>query len=309
MTMNDTWGFKSYDDNWKSTRMLIRNLVDIVSKGGNYLLNVGPTSLGEIPQPSIERIKEIGKWMDTNGQSIYGTTVSPFHKLSWGRCTKKVHKKGTTLYLHVFDWPTNGKLEVTGLKNEVRKAYLLADPKRAELKVSCEEDGVVVSVPGGAVDPIDSVVVLEIAGEPEIEAQMVKQQQDGDVVLKASEAEVVGGQARYEQGGGKDNIGYWSNNEDFVKWTMKVTKPGKFTVDITYANPDEGGEYEMAVGEQKLRGKVHATNNWVNFTTETIGSFQISQVGKYELTVKPKKIAGIALMNLKAVTLKPNSSE
>ncbi len=309
MTMNDTWGFKSYDDNWKSTRTLIRNLVDIVSKGGNYLLNVGPTSLGEIPQPSIARLKEIGKWMDTNGQSIYGTTASPFHKLSWGRCTKKVHKKGTTLYLHVFDWPTNGKLEVTGLKNEVRKAYLLADPKQGKLKASCEEDGVVVSVPGIVVDPIDSVVVLEIAGEPEVEAQMVRQQEDGNVVLTASEAEVVGGQVRYEQGGGKDNIGYWSNNEDFVKWTMKVTKPGKFTVDVTYANPDEGGEYEVALGEQKLPGKVHATNNWVNFTTETIGSLQISQAGKYELTVKPKKIAGGALMNLKAVTLKANSSE
>jgi hypothetical protein len=209
----------------------------------------------------------------------------------------------------VFDWPTNGKLEVTGLKNEVRKAYLLADPKQGKLKVSCEEDGVVVSVPGSVVDPIDSVVVLEIAGEPEVEAQMVRQQEDGNVVLTAREAEVVGGQARYEQGGGKDNIGYWSNNEDFVKWTMKVTKPGKFTVDVTYANPDEGGEYEVALCEQKLRGKVHATNNWVNFTTETIGSLQISQAGKYELTVKPKKIAGGGLMNLKAVTLKANSCE
>jgi len=69
MTMNNTWGFKSYDHNWKSTETLIRNLVDIASKGGNYLLNVGPTSLGEIPQPSIERLKEIGKWMKVNGSS------------------------------------------------------------------------------------------------------------------------------------------------------------------------------------------------------------------------------------------------
>ena len=74
MTLNDTWGFKSYDHNWKSTETVIRNLVDITSKGGNYLLNVGPTAEGEIPQPSIERLKEVGQWMRVNGDAIYGTS-------------------------------------------------------------------------------------------------------------------------------------------------------------------------------------------------------------------------------------------
>ncbi len=88
MTMNDTWGFKSYDQNWKSTKDLVRNLVDIASKGGNYLLNVGPTSLGEIPGPSIERLEAIGGWMKQNGEAIYATSASPFKKLAWGRCSK-----------------------------------------------------------------------------------------------------------------------------------------------------------------------------------------------------------------------------
>jgi alpha-L-fucosidase len=70
MTMNDTWGFKSYDNNWKPTQTLIRNLCDIASKGGNYLLNVGPTSEGEIPAPSVERLAEVGKWMQVNGAAI-----------------------------------------------------------------------------------------------------------------------------------------------------------------------------------------------------------------------------------------------
>ena len=129
MTMNDTWGYKSYDHNWKSTTVLIRNLVDIASKGGNYLLNVGPNSLGEIPQPSVERLREIGQWMSVNGESIHGTTCSPlrFTTLTWGRCTKKVRPNGTRLYVHVLNWPTDGQVVLPGLKNEIAKAFMLAN--------------------------------------------------------------------------------------------------------------------------------------------------------------------------------------
>lgn len=145
MTMNNTWGFKSYDHNWKSTETLLRNLVDIVSKGGNYLLNVGPTALGEIPQPSIDRLKAVGKWMDVSGDSIYGTTASPFAQLAWGRGTKKTDGNRTTLYLHVFDWPADGKLLVPGLRNRVRRARLLATGE--SLKAKVVPDGVLVDLP------------------------------------------------------------------------------------------------------------------------------------------------------------------
>ena len=117
MTMNTSWGYKWYDENWKSTETLVQYLTDIASKGGNFLLNVGPTAEGEIPQPSIERLKAIGQWMKVNSESIYGTTASPFFKLTWGRCTTKEHKDGTSLFLHVFDWPKDGQLAVPGLKN------------------------------------------------------------------------------------------------------------------------------------------------------------------------------------------------
>jgi len=159
MTMNNTWGYKSYDNNWKSREDLIHKLVDIASKGGNFLLNVGPTAEGLIPRPSVERLAAIGEWMKVNAESIYGTTASPLGEVPWGRCTAKPGK----LYLHVFDWPANGKLEVSGLKNKVKKAYLLADKKRARLLVTREDkDKIIVTVPAKAADPISTVVVLEI---------------------------------------------------------------------------------------------------------------------------------------------------
>ena len=89
MTMNTTWGYSEHDHKWKSTETLIRNLIDIASKGGNYLLNIGPKGDGSVPQESVDSMKAIGAWMKVNGDAIYGTTASPFEKLDWGRCTRK----------------------------------------------------------------------------------------------------------------------------------------------------------------------------------------------------------------------------
>ncbi len=166
MTMNSTWGYKSFDNKWKSTQTLVRNLIDIASKGGNYLLNVGPTSEGLIPEPSVERLKEIGKWMDVNGEAIYGTTASPFSQLGWGRCTKKEVSGGTILYLHVFDWPQNGKLLVPGLLNTITAASLLANGRK--LTATSTADGLTIDLPKDPPDPISSTVVVKIRGTLDI---------------------------------------------------------------------------------------------------------------------------------------------
>lgn len=162
MTMNTTWGYSEHDHAWKSDETLIRNLVDIASKGGNYLLNIGPRGDGSVPVESVKSMRAIGAWMRVNGDSIYGTTASPFEKLAWGRATKKLTRGGATLYLHVFDWPADGRLLVPGLKNEVESATLLAGGKK--LTAATVADGVVVTVPSAAPDKISSTVVLKVKG-------------------------------------------------------------------------------------------------------------------------------------------------
>ena len=156
MTMNDTWGYKSYDDKWKSTETLIRTLADVASKGGNFLLNVGPMPEGLIPPVSEERLQEMGKWMTVNGESIHGTTASVIGRPDWGRCTVK----GNKLYLHVFNWPADGTLEVPLANAQVEKAYLLADKKRTSLPVAADAEKATVSLAAPAPDAINSVVVL-----------------------------------------------------------------------------------------------------------------------------------------------------
>ncbi len=168
MTMNNTWGYKSYDNNWKSTQTLIHNLIDIASKGGNYLLNVGPTSLGEIPEASVVRLKEIGAWLKVNGEAIYGTQASPFKNIDWGRCTQKQEGNISKLYLHVFDIPQDGILKLTGLQNEIVKVYALADPDQVPVETS--NNDAVCSMDISQVEPsaYATVMVMEIKGKPRV---------------------------------------------------------------------------------------------------------------------------------------------
>lgn len=165
MTMNNHWGYNRNDLNYKSTKTLIRNLVDIVSKGGNYLLNVGPKADGTFPHESIDRLHEIGEWMDLYGESIYGTSANVFEHLDFGRCTVKQQGAGTTLYLHIFDWPSDGVLRVPGLGSEVISARLLGESP-IELRAYGENGTVNVLLPPDMPNDLCSVAALEIEGEP-----------------------------------------------------------------------------------------------------------------------------------------------
>jgi alpha-L-fucosidase len=162
MTMNDTWGFKKNDHNWKSTATIVRMLIDCASKGGNLLLNVGPTPEGQIPAASVERLAEVGKWMKANSDAIYGTTASPFKQLSFGKCTQKPGK----LFLHVLNWPGEGML-VVPIRNSVKRAYMLSEASQA-LETKASERGLEITLPRSAPDPIASVLTLEIDGGPQV---------------------------------------------------------------------------------------------------------------------------------------------
>jgi alpha-L-fucosidase len=166
MTMNNNWGFNRHDDHWKSSEDLVRKLIDIASKGGNFLLNVGPTAEGVFPQPAIERLKAIGSWMSLNRESVYGTKASPFKNLSWGRCTQKPITGGTRLYLHVFDWPADAKLIVPALGSPVTNCYSLASKKK--LRAAKTGSDYVIDISGIEQKEYATVIVMDIKGKPVI---------------------------------------------------------------------------------------------------------------------------------------------
>ena len=176
MTFNDSWGFKKGDNHWKSTRTLIRNLVDIASKGGNYLLNVGPDSHGVIPEESLKRLAEVGAWMKVNGAAIYGTSATPFGAEAGSFSSWRKNRDGKPLfipswkwratskpghvYLVLFKWPSGGTFSIPSLSHPIRKATLLSDPTR-KLTVFQDSGGIRISnLPAKSPDRTASVIDL-----------------------------------------------------------------------------------------------------------------------------------------------------
>jgi alpha-L-fucosidase len=155
MTINDTWAYNKYDQHFKSVKVLIQDLVNVASKGGNFLLDVGPTPEGTIQPEFIERLQAMGKWMKVNGDSIYGTTYGPWQNLPFGKTTAK----GKTIYLHVFDWPSKPELEVAGLKSRVTRIRVLGTGKKAHFKQ--KRGRLLITVPRTAPDPNDSVLRID----------------------------------------------------------------------------------------------------------------------------------------------------
>lgn len=304
-TLNDTWGFKKNDHNWKPVDGLIKRLVDIVSKGGNYLLNVGPTADGIIPKPSVTRLKKVGDWLKINGDAIYGASASPHpYELSWGAMTTK----GRKLYLNIWDWP-KGTFTLYGLKNKVRKAYLLADKNRTPLeKQQTHEDTIDLDVltlklPRKKPDKIVSVVVLEVTGEPQMDATLL-QNADGRILLEAHNAQIKSPKTGKQLTRGRfGTIENWFATSHRVTWTVKVAQPGTYDV-IALTQTDRAGKWEgghkakLTIGrtsvsntlkEQERRDNPKA-NADLRDVVSPLGQITIQKAGTHDITLRMEKI-------------------
>ncbi|MCX7007862.1 MAG: alpha-L-fucosidase [Kiritimatiellaeota bacterium] len=165
-TLNNVWGYDHSPA--KTLKQLLPYLIRAWGQGGNVLLNVGPSPEGIIPEDQVERLREVGAWMKTNGESIYGTTAGPFHYLPWGTATRK----GSTVYLQIFDWPADGRLKVP-LLNEIKQARLLGSSTNNMLKTSRENGRLIVELPAKAPHAVANVVALEVEGEPKTDYDSV----------------------------------------------------------------------------------------------------------------------------------------
>jgi len=284
---------------YNSRRDLLRMLTKVAGNGGNLLLCVGPLPDGTIPDLQRQRLLEVGRWLKINGESIYGTRASPFwpRKFAWGTVTARPGK----LYLHVYDKPA-GPLELHGLSNKVKTAYLLADKAKTALKVKAGPDGVTVPLPARLPDQAVSVIVLEIEGAPAIDNR-IRQQADGTISLMYTQATIHGKTPKVEA----DQIGYWHDPKDSVSWTFRTGKPGKFAVRIVYscAKGFGGSAFAVTVGKSSLQAATRETGSWRKRAPHDLGTVTIPKPGQYTLTVKPKTPPKWQSMGLNSVALRP----
>ena len=308
-TMNESYGYSKHDENWKSLDKIMELFVETVSKGGNFLLNVGPDEKGELPQPAIEILNGVGKWMAVNSEAIYGTSASPFYGLDWGYCTSKPGK----LYLHVFEAPSSGVISIP-ITNVLKKVYPLAEVSLA-LKSKQLEESVEISLPTEPYHSGPQVYVVEYDGELDVREQKVASKEDGSIVLTADNAKIHSSSGIYIKGAhhnypDKPNcIAGWNNKEDYVSWNINSNRPGTYKVFINYI-PEENksGEVEVLVNEKPLRftlssssadKMVEAEVGMLELTQAELGSTGI------QVTLKLHEVQGSELPEIQGVRLVP----
>ncbi|QYM79712.1 alpha-L-fucosidase [Horticoccus luteus] len=260
-TLNHTWGFKTHDHEWKSAENLITTLVDLVSKGANYLLNIGPDADGVVPAPSVQRLRAVGAWLERNGDAIYGTSPSPFrNEFSWGRITTK----GRRLFLHFFSAPPK-IFHLHGLRTRVRTARALGDARRAF--ATRQTTDAATGLPILAIDftglrfraPV-TVVALDLAAAPDVEPQPL-QQPDATVTLITGMAR-LGTDATAPTGriGGNGLTENWRSTDDWLEWDFTLLRPGAYEVNVVtthqHLEPWSGGHtLRLTADGQTLRHK------------------------------------------------------
>ncbi len=312
MTMNDTWGYATDDHNWKSATTLIRNLCDTAGKGGNFLLNVGPTAEGLIPAESVERLAAMGRWVRANGEAVHGTHAGPWRRVPFNG---RISVKGEKLYLHVFEWPRGQdgaptELVFPGLRTEIRAARVPATGQTLSA-IGWMEGAVpmVLVEPPDKLDEAATVVELDLAGPVAVveRAPAFAPDEKGVVTLRAADAEVVGTSARYESGERRDCIGFWTNAGDHPVWVVELPAPGRYTIEATTACTDGEAGSIYSVGPEggaRVRGTVTPTGDWGNFETQALGVLDLAQ-GRTPISVRIESLKRSAAMNLRSIRLVP----
>ena len=313
-TLNESYGYSSHDTHWKDTPTVIRLLCDIVSKGGNLLLNIGPDAKGHVPEKAQQALRGVGAWMKVNGESIYGTTASPFTRLSFGRATQKPG----VLYLMVFDWPTDGQLLVP-MQGKVRSARLLGSDAPVACERSASQGGrLSVRVPAKPVDPACTVIKLELDGAVEPMPFAVLPDAAGIITLLPHDATLEGASLRVEQVGDigdvKYNLGYWLDPAAKASWpvSLSTTAAAEYMVsaEIACADAAAGSDVRLEItppassapAASSLELKVPATGGWQKYRTVELGRVSLA-AGDHRLVLRATSKPGEAVVNVRSIKL------
>ena len=308
-THNDTWGYIERDNNWKSSKDIIRRIVKNNAKGANFMLNVGPKGDGTFPELAVVVLKNVGKWISKHEESIYCTRHSPFPELSWGDCT---HRPGK-LYLHVLEWTDDRMLRVPSIADNVKAVHLLVGGKK--LKYTKDGKDILVHLPGRCPDPVNTVIVLNYKGELNIDP--VRTLMDNcETEFDAFHAELSGNAEHlrysYSEEFGSwhrvDAIWKWSSEKDFATWKFRAPKAGLYFVELDYSYPTSSPKREgliMIDDSEKLYFECKSTGDKRQYSQkQPVGVIRVNEPGYHEISIRPTG-KGEEFIQLRSLKVRP----
>jgi len=302
-TVAHSWGFYAQEEQWKSTTTLLHSLIGNVSLNGNMMLNIGPRANGDVPYEIEERLTALGEWLSVNGESIYGSQAFDLIKdqHDWGKITCKTYPEGTTrLYLHLYNWPLNRRLTLTGVKGVPVKAYLLADLEQKELPFTSTEAMTVVELPAEQPDPLVSVVVLEYDHYPSTVDWLVAQSVYGGYSLKPSNASLLEGNMQIQSPSRRGSVPahITVSGMSTYSWRIYIDKAVSLRTDLSYSFQGEEGQGSIRVKSEsgQLSAKIQSTgrfvgepnSNWQidSYNSHPLGLLVFPEAGYYNITLK-----------------------
>jgi len=306
-TVAHSWGFHATDNEWKSTSTLLKSLINNVSLNGNLLLNIGPRANGDVPFEISQRLLEMGKWLEINGESIYGTQAFNLSKdqHDWGKITTKKTKSGTKIYLHIFNWPLNKQIYLTGIKSKPDKIYLLPDKQKAPLDFTHYDVFTKIQLPEIQPDLYVSVIVLEYNNEPAIENNLVGKTVDGGFSMTPQNQNPFDETVIINKKEREGTVPEYTvvKEKKLLRWKIYIDEPSEKTVDISYSFQSDSKKSKISVlaADAKLVHNIVPTGktigepnqNWIidNFKSTHLGKINFPKKGIFtiELEIIPEK--------------------
>ena len=315
---NDTWGAAWYDENWKSPLQIAQDLVSVVARGGNYMLNLGPLADGTMPATIYEFLRISGSWVNKHGNAIYGTSPSPWQRaFSWGDCTLK----GNKLYFFVFKWSPGGNLNVFGLKNNIKSATI-AGEKNEKVVFEADKNGwTTFHLPLRKKRQLIEVIEVEIDGNPNINTEL-SVDDAAETILGADFASTINCKVQpaswmEKHGDWKhaQNITGWTSDNSQASWVINVKKPGRYFIDFEYNSflGSAGNEWDIfSENSTRLRfyslettGTEKPEGARYRFRTVRAGIITFYKAGRQTITVKAASKPKGDGMNLQTLNIVP----
>ena len=306
-TVNHSWGYKQSDTKWKDIDTLVQKQIDINTKGGNLLLNVGPYADGSWPEGSTELLLQMGEWNRQHSEAVWGTQYVDLPEQTWGKLAQSETSTAEQgeIFAYIFNWPQDGALLVKGLQADSIKVSSYAG---SALASSAQSSGLKIDLSKATQTPQATVLRIKYSGLQKSKAapSLDLGLKGDELMLQATNAKLHGSTIRMQA---DSYIGFWTDSKETASWTLNVPAPGTYAVKYLYscAKGYGGSDVLLRVGGQSLSAQVQPTKDWEDFQLLEAGTIKLNQVGTANATVGFGKQQGKALFNLKAVIFEPIS--